>query len=81
MRYAVNAVVLGAVVGMWSACALIGPSEGERLLNKGLKQAEKGQTAADEHSPVTIPVVCRPRSRMTATSELAVYGLPPGESK
>ena len=44
-------------------------------------QAANGQSAAEEHSPVTMPVARRPRSRMSVISDMAQYGLPPGESK
>ena len=43
--------------------------------------AAKGQSVAEEHSPVTIPVACRSRSLISVISDTAQYGLPPGESK
>ena len=45
------------------------------------RQAANGQSAADEHSPQTIPVALRPRNVIKVVSETAQYGLPPGESK
>ena len=57
----------------------------------GLGSIEEGPTGlaigalarheALEHSPVTMPVARRPRNRMSVMSDMAQYGLPPGESK
>ncbi len=44
MRCAMKMMAVVAVLSVGGACALIGPSEGERLLKKGLEQAEAGQT-------------------------------------
>ena len=45
------------------------PAEIERMLvTMRWVQAANGIRAADEHSPATTPVACKPRSRMTAAS-------------